>query len=1064
VAQKQAMISSPTISVAPSTSNKYQNVVVQTIKKAGVTSGNNNILIRAQSPAGPSKKIQPLLAPITDGNIQPKATPEVLIKNTSVATGSGAVLSNPIVKNMPQTVNKKFIIAPQSGQATKIIQITPNASQFARKVIQSNSRPMPILPKPETPKVVIYQRPEGQIQAAAKSNLIAIPVRSSQLAKIIPVQSQKWAAGSTSQPPALSPIRPKPVVQPMPSIAMENVKILMDVEDDAIGDDNDVDDDDDEEEEEENVVEYEDVDMGATKKEGKVHQESLYDQQQQQILNVKRIIEGDEGLNHCGKKETVKSQQSNNGDNEVNSKAKSIDSEIKENETAATTTINTAAVIAGNAIAQNSDSLLLCDEEIASVSPESVDDKTKDMPTPTHAQKSVTSKTVNNVKKNLKLDLIAPPLDSNSVNKNKKVEMDVAMTSATTDDESPVMEQKKDSKPQKLAVQENKPKSAGAKAVAQKPKRTRKPKNPTIDKSQGLPYKPPQPSNRRKKVEKKVELELDLNDPLNKIVWDDGVGALNNCNHMFGYNEFGLVEILDLKEAPRTVFSASKEPLDCMRKINDPIDQFTCEVCAKLGTVRDFFSPECCSEACFAITKRRPSEICNASGSNSSVKDENDSGFTTPVDNKTVKHEGKKIAVQQLYQKLYDEYQSGDEKRLLEKKKKKAKRSIWGKSTAQFSWDSYLTEKNVAAPTNLFNRDIESLKSSNKFKVGMKLEAIDPRNQHMFCVTTVDEKLGCRLKLHFDGYPAAYDFWVNIDSPNIFPVGFCYNSGRQLSVPPQYVSKGFNWIDYLNETKSIGAQRIHFPRLYGKTYNSNNSSPFKVGMKLEAKHGDNWYAASIIDDFDKRILVQFDGCYKKLECIWYSIESPFLMPCNGHKELPNPTVFLPPIGTFETFDWDKYLDDNDAVVAPFLRSKHREPIAFEAGMKLEVVDPACRQLIRPASVLCHQDYMIQVLFDGFGSNFAFWLEDDSEDIYPINYCRDTDHPIENPADFNFKYFDKNRMCRTPGCNGIGNGVFDGLYFHDKPKECPYQFENWTRLIKDVENSRLDCKLSGATKR
>ena len=77
----------------------------------------------------------------------------------------------------------------------------------------------------------------------------------------------------------------------------------------------------------------------------------------------------------------------------------------------------------------------------------------------------------------------------------------------------------------------------------------------------------------------------------------------------------------------------------------------------------------------------------------------------------------------------------------------------------------------------------------------MKLEGVDFCHQALFCVLTVAELCGYRIRLHFDGYSECYDFWTDIDSPYIFPVGFCEKNGKILQPP-----KGNNYIQLNNHT------------------------------------------------------------------------------------------------------------------------------------------------------------------------------------------------------------------------------------------------------------------------
>ena len=78
-------------------------------------------------------------------------------------------------------------------------------------------------------------------------------------------------------------------------------------------------------------------------------------------------------------------------------------------------------------------------------------------------------------------------------------------------------------------------------------------------------------------------------------------------------------------------------------------------------------------------------------------------------------------------------------------------------------------------------QDIQS--DSNQFQVNQKLEAIDPRNPSHYCVCTVIEVKGYRIRLNFDGFQYGYDFWRNANSPFIFPAGWTEKNGRYLDPP-----------------------------------------------------------------------------------------------------------------------------------------------------------------------------------------------------------------------------------------------------------------------------------------
>lgn len=127
--------------------------------------------------------------------------------------------------------------------------------------------------------------------------------------------------------------------------------------------------------------------------------------------------------------------------------------------------------------------------------------------------------------------------------------------------------------------------------------------------------------------------------------------------------------------------------------------------------------------------------------------------------------------------------------------------------------------------------------SRNSFKVGMKLEGLDPAHPSLFCVLTVAEVWmlmpccgpctlypifiieifthvhlhfssqiqGYRVRLHFDGYPECYDFWANADSWDMKPAGWCEKNGHKLLLP-----KGndkdtvLQWIIPINRNFEVG--------------------------------------------------------------------------------------------------------------------------------------------------------------------------------------------------------------------------------------------------------------------
>ncbi|XP_044034921.1 lethal(3)malignant brain tumor-like protein 2 isoform X2 [Siniperca chuatsi] len=107
-----------------------------------------------------------------------------------------------------------------------------------------------------------------------------------------------------------------------------------------------------------------------------------------------------------------------------------------------------------------------------------------------------------------------------------------------------------------------------------------------------------------------------------------------------------------------------------------------------------------------------------------------------------------------------------------------------GYDSQTFTWEKYLKEtKAKAAPARLFNADYPG----HGFSPNMKLEAVDLMEPRLVCVATVKRYVGRLLLIHFDGWEDEFDQWIDHQSPDIYPVGWCELMGYQLQPPPGLV-------------------------------------------------------------------------------------------------------------------------------------------------------------------------------------------------------------------------------------------------------------------------------------
>lgn len=66
----------------------------------------------------------------------------------------------------------------------------------------------------------------------------------------------------------------------------------------------------------------------------------------------------------------------------------------------------------------------------------------------------------------------------------------------------------------------------------------------------------------------------------------------------------------------------------------------------------------------------------------------------------------------------------------------------------------------------------------------MSLECADLMDPRLVCVATVSRVVGRLLKIHFDGWTDEYDQWLDCESSDIYPVGWCVLVGHKLEGPP----------------------------------------------------------------------------------------------------------------------------------------------------------------------------------------------------------------------------------------------------------------------------------------
>ena len=81
----------------------------------------------------------------------------------------------------------------------------------------------------------------------------------------------------------------------------------------------------------------------------------------------------------------------------------------------------------------------------------------------------------------------------------------------------------------------------------------------------------------------------------------------------------------------------------------------------------------------------------------------------------------------------------------------------------------------------------------------MKLESVDLMEPKMICVATVVAVINRLIRLNFDGWDREYDQWVDCESCDIYPVGWCQLVNYSLEPPQKALKTGKFYFMFLND-------------------------------------------------------------------------------------------------------------------------------------------------------------------------------------------------------------------------------------------------------------------------
>ncbi|XP_058669144.1 scm-like with four MBT domains protein 1 [Ammospiza caudacuta] len=281
----------------------------------------------------------------------------------------------------------------------------------------------------------------------------------------------------------------------------------------------------------------------------------------------------------------------------------------------------------------------------------------------------------------------------------------------------------------------------------------------------------------------------------------------------------------------------------------------------------------------------------------------------------------------------------------------------------EFNWDEYLEDTGAtAAPHGSFKHVDTSLQ--NGFAPGMKLEVAVKSDQNTYWVATIITTCGQLLLLRYDGYgeDRKADFWCDILTADLHPIGWCQQNKKILKVPEGIKDKIPDQEEFLQRVLK-GACSAPANLLEGLHRGKNPLDLIAPGSRLELQNPRDSLEAwivTVVENVGGRLKLRYEGL-EDLDKFdqWLFYLDPFLHQVgwaaqHGYSLQPPSAIR----SLRSEADWQEILkkvkeeEEESSVPTDLFKDKPVIGVhSFSEGMKLEAVDPMAPFVISPATVL-----------------------------------------------------------------------------------------------------------------
>nr|XP_053653554.1 polycomb protein Sfmbt-like [Cherax quadricarinatus] len=348
-----------------------------------------------------------------------------------------------------------------------------------------------------------------------------------------------------------------------------------------------------------------------------------------------------------------------------------------------------------------------------------------------------------------------------------------------------------------------------------------------------------------------------------------------------------------------------------------------------------------------------------------------------------------------------------------------------------FSWSvSYLDDPNFrAVPVSCF-RHAPMSECWEQMSAGMKVEVAcgeEGVTKDAFWVATVVTISGYKAKLRFEGFveDSSKDFWVDLCSEEVHPVGWCATQGRPL-IPPRTIQHKYrDWKEFLMR-RLTGARTL--PTNFVSRVVESQKSRFRPGLNLEVVDKNRiaqMRVATVTEVVGKRLHLKYHGAPPDDNGFWCHEDAPIIHPVGWSREVGHEIVASQ---SYHEKCISGTYDPNDAppelfAIAPIPIYFRNSKLVFCEGMKLEAIDPLNLSAICVATVMkvLHNNYLM-IRIDSYESDNTcsdwFCYHATSPCIFPAGFCEMNNITLTPPRGYEgqfswFTYLKKTQATAAP---------------------------------------------------